>query len=258
MTRKVIEVADGVLVATSRRYLTNTTFVLAAGAGIVVDPAWDADELAAVAGVLQDRGGSIAAGLSTHVHEDHVMWHPTLGNVPRWASPWATEQWEHHREERLAPLVGDLPESLLPYVGRLTPLGLERRPAATRVPWVARELLLHEHDAHAPCHLAVEIPDCRVLLAGDMLSDVELPMPEEAETNLTGYLEGLDRLAQVVSRTTMLVPGHGTPTDKPLARLDADRRYLDDLLSGRASSDPRIALPDMGELHATNLRRARH
>jgi hypothetical protein len=96
-----------------------------------------------------------------------------------------------------------------------------------------------------------------VLLAGDMLSDAELPMPDDGNLTLEPYLAGLDTLAPVVARVSLLVPGHGTPTRDPMARLDADRRYLDALISGRATDDVRIGYPDMAELHEANLRRAR-
>ena len=55
----------------------------------------------------------------------------------------------------------------------------------------------------------------------------------------------------------LLIPGHGTPTTDPIARFDADRRYLDDLLAGRVSGDPRIDDPENAGLHAQNLAKAR-
>ena len=177
--------------------------------------------------------------------------------MPRWATPWTVAQWRERRDELIAPLRGDLPDDLLAYAGYLTPVPTRPRPEAYPLPWAGREVLLHEHDAHAPAHVAAEIVDVGVLLAGDMLSDVELPMPDDDETDLVSYLEGLDRLAPVVRRCRWLVPGHGTPTDSPIGRLDADRRYLDDLLAGRETDDPRRGLPDMAELHEANVRRAR-
>jgi hypothetical protein len=55
----------------------------------------------------------------------------------------------------------------------------------------------------------------------------------------------------------LVVPGHGTPSRRPIERLDADLRYLDDLLSGRISDDPRIGDPENAALHAANQARAR-
>jgi glyoxylase-like metal-dependent hydrolase (beta-lactamase superfamily II) len=261
-----------VWVATSRRYATTTTVVVGRdGGALVVDPAWDADELAGIAAGLRSLELTCAAGLATHVHYDHVLWHPDLGQPPRHASPWTAWAAHHRRAEVLAPLVGDLPDELLELAARLLPVpggrepsavpdpargGASTLPPAYELPWAGHEVLLHEHDAHAPAHLAVEVADLGVLLAGDMLSDVELPMPDGDNPDLAAYLQGLDRLAEVANRCDLLVPGHGSPTSDPLSRVDADRRYLDDLLTRGDSDDPRRWLPEMADLHAANVRRA--
>ncbi len=258
-TKRLVELADGVYVATSRRYATCSTVLLDhAGGALVVDPAWDPDELAAIPADLATLGVRAVAGLATHIHYDHVMWHPDLGDVPRWASPWTARAAADRREGVLAGLDADFPPELVAVAARLTALPDPRwLPPTYAVPWAGPELLCHQHDAHAPAHLAVEVVAAGVLLAGDMLSDIELPMPDDADTSLQPYLAGLDTLAPVVARVGLLVPGHGSPTRDPMARLDADRRYLDALLAGRPVDDERIGDPDMAELHAANLRRAK-
>jgi glyoxylase-like metal-dependent hydrolase (beta-lactamase superfamily II) len=103
------------------------------------------------------------------------------------------------------------------------------------------------------------LPGPGVLLVGDMLSDVELPLPFDAfsaGSDVATYLEGLDRLAPYVARAAVLVPGHGSPTTSPLSRLDVDRRYLDAVLTGRQVDDPRLANPDMAAAHALITRLA--
>lgn len=273
MTRPATEVASGVLVMTSRREATTSTVIAARGEGLVVDPAWDPDELEGVAGVLQAAGVRCAAGVATHEHYDHVLWHPSLPRVAHWATPWTVTRWLHHREELLGPLVGDLPESLLAEAGRVDAVPEAPRPAERvprqpyprdaalpdpyPLPWRGREIILHEHDAHVRGHLALEIVDADVLIAGDMLSDIELPYPDEHDADLVPYLVGLDRLSDVVRRCRVLIPGHGSPTLDPLARLDADRRYLDAVLAGREPNDPRLANPGMAQIHARNVEQAR-
>jgi glyoxylase-like metal-dependent hydrolase (beta-lactamase superfamily II) len=257
-TGRLVELVDGVHVATSRQYSTLSTVVLdGAGGALVVDPAWDPDELAAIPADLAALGVSAVAGLATHVHYDHVLWHPDLGEVPRWSSPWTAAAVGGTREAMVAGLGADFPADLLGLAGRLTALpDPHRSPPTYAVPWLGPELVCHQHDAHAQAHLAVELVASRVLLAGDMLSDAELPMPDDDDTGLEPYLAGLDTLAPVVARASWLVPGHGSPTSEPMSRLDADRRYLDGLLAGRPVDDARVDNPDMAQLHAANLRRA--
>lgn len=250
MTRAAVEVAPGVHVMTSRRYATTSTAVITDGQALVVDPCWDVDELAGVSAFISAAGARCAAGLATHLHYDHVLWHPDLGDVPRWSSAWAAAQWQSARSALVQPLIGDIPDDLVALAGNVTELPPDG------LPWSGREIALHAHDAHARGHLAVEIVDGHVLLAGDMLSDIELPYPDADEPDLASYLDGLDRLTEVVRRSRVLVPGHGTPTYTPMERLDADRCYLDDVLSGRPVDDPRLADPEMQRIHARTMEQA--
>lgn len=271
--RSSVEVAPGVVVMTSRRYATTSTLIVGDGQALVVDPAWDADELASVANVVAAEGATCTLAFATHEHYDHVLWHPALPDVPRWATPWTVDRLDSHRDDVLAPLIGDLSPELIDIAGRLSSYpGAPRSardvpavpyprkaqlPAPTPLPWTAREIVVHEHDAHARGHVALEVPDAGVLVAGDMLSDVEIPLPDLADPDLTAYLVGLDRIAEVVRRCRILIPGHGTPTTRPMERLDADRRYLDALISGKQVSDARIVDEFMAEMHEENVRRAR-
>lgn len=256
----VVEVAPGVLVTTSSLYVTTSTIVTHAGCALLVDPGWVPSELRRLAAVLAGHSLTVAAGWSTHAHHDHLLWHPSFGAAPRWATPTAAGLATEHRDELVEQLGPGWPDELVELMGRVQPL------ESPEIPWPdprAPEALIAEHDGHSPGHGAVWLPGPRVLLAGDMLSDVELPLPQDppdsdryggdVDSRLGAYLDGLDRLAPYVRRAAVLVPGHGHVTDRPIDRLDADRRYLDDLLSGRAVDDPRLALPDMTEAHRSNL-----
>lgn len=159
-------------------------------------------------------GYRVRAGIATHAHHDHLLWHPLFGEAPRWASRRTVELADDHRVELLDALGQQWPPRLAPVFARLTPVADDG--------WVpfGRELHLIVHDGHAPGHAAVWVSDADVLLAGDMLSDVELPMPLDPD-DLPAYLAGLDVLAPFVARARLLVPGHGRPTATPIERLDA-------------------------------------
>lgn len=249
---RLVEVVTGsVWVARSRRYDTTSTVILDGhGGALVIDPAWDADELAAIPADLAALGVRAVAGLATHQHYDHVLWHPDLGDVPRWSTPGTVRETVENRERVVQPLIGDIPDDLVELAARLTPIEGEL------LEWSGPTARIHVHHAHAPHHLALELPELGVLVAGDMLSDVEIPMPDDRDTDLVTYRAGLESLADVVRRSHVLVPGHGSVSHDPASRLEADLRYLDDVEGRGASDDERIALPGMTGLHEQNLERA--
>ncbi len=245
MRRKVAQVAPGVLVTHSRRDKTASTILVSGSQVVLVDPAWEPDELDALAEFVTGSGLTVVAGFATHAHQDHVLWHPDFGAVPRWASTRAAETAREHRAELLELLGPEWPERLAPLVGLVEPL------VAEHIPWPGATAQLVVHDGHSTGHAAVWLADSGVLLAGDMLSDVELPLA--TETGFAAYDLGLQTLLPFVAKAAMLVPGHGKPTDDAMARWVADRHYLDDIRAGRDVTDERLATPDMQQAHAANL-----
>ena len=66
------------------------------------------------------------------------------------------------------------------------------------IPWDGPEARLIVHDGHAPGHGAVFLPDSGVLVAGDMCSDIEIPLLDTDGTDPLGdYRTGVERLASV-------------------------------------------------------------
>lgn len=249
--RRLGEIASGVFIATAGAYSTISTALLdGCGGAVLVDPAWFPDELAALGHDLTELGVTCIAGVATHEHYDHVLWHPDLGTPPRWASVTTVARLAYHRSEIVAPAGEFLTTDLLNLAGRLDAL------TADILPWQGPETNVIRHDAHAPGHLALFQPAGGVLLVGDMLSDIELPMPADDDATLETYLTGLEVLRPYIAAARWLIPGHGTPSNRPTARLAADQTYLDDLLTRGDSDDPRVYAPGMPELHAANQQRA--
>lgn len=249
----LVEVAEGVLVATSRRMATTSTLAVHDGCALLVDPAWEPDELVQLAVEIAARGVRVTAGIATHPHHDHLLWHPDYGDVPRWAAPRAVAVAREDRDRLLADLDPGYPEPVLAAFGRVRELPGATVPDPFGAPGRGDPWEVVVHDGHAPGHLALWAPERGVLVAGDMLSDVELPLPFDPD-DLDAYLAGLDVLGPYVARADVLIPGHGSPTRRPAERLDADRRYLDAVLSGRDPDDPRRANPGMAAEHEHLLR----
>ena len=101
-------------------------------------------------------------------------------------------------------------------------------------------LELHPADGHTADGMAVWVPWARVLVAGDYLSPVEIPMISPGGS-VAAYLATLDRLEPLVEQADHVVPGHGGPIDgtRALAILREDRAYLEALRArrGRGAAD---------------------
>ena len=77
--------------------------------------------------------------------------------------------------------------------------------------------------------MAIWAPWARVLVCGDYLSPVEIPMLS-ATGSRDAYLATLERLRPLVEQAEWVVPGHGAPIEgaRAPAILDEDVRYLTD------------------------------
>jgi hydroxyacylglutathione hydrolase len=247
--RRLTEVAQGVLVATSEFELTTTT-VVADGAGgcLLIDPGVTLTELTRLAADLHELRLRPTAAWSTHPHWDHVLWSRDLGDPPRYATPAAVAVAKARQDEIAAEAQRSAPGHRLSLLGRLTPLD------AAAIPWDGPEALLIVHDGHAPGHGAVFLPGTGVLVAGDMCSDVEIPLLDLAAPDPLGdYRTGLEWLATVTG-VRLVIPGHGHTGDAGefRRRLADDATYLDTLTLGRQSRDPRLGWGGPGWLQAVH------
>jgi hydroxyacylglutathione hydrolase len=254
--RRLRELAPGVLVATSSFALSNTVVVAAGDGGcLVIDPGVSVAELAGLAADLAESGLQVRVGFATHPHWDHVLWSRDLGDAPRFAASRAVAILEAERDGMLAQLGESAPGHDTDLVGRVTAL-----PDATReIPWTGPAAQLIVHDGHAPGHAAVFLSDTGVLVAGDMLSDTEIPLLDTAEHDPLGdYQAGMARLGAVTG-VRWLVPGHGTITDADgmRRRLKADQHYLDLLQAGQPFDDPRCTKDWMRQAHHDQFRHVR-
>ena len=240
------QVAEGVLVHQSEFCQSNAVVVQGRAGVLLVDPGVLGCEMAALADDLSDSGQPVVAGFSTHPHWDHLLWPTGLGAVPRYGTARCAAaagdqrsdaQWKARIAQFIPPdIAGQVPLDLL---GLITGLPAEM----AHIPWDGPEVRLIEHQAHAPGHAALLIGDRGVLIAGDMLSDVLIPMLDLNGTAdpIEDYLAALRLLEDVAGDVDVLVPGHGSTggADQVRARIDQDRAYVDSVRDGHVPSDPR-------------------
>jgi glyoxylase-like metal-dependent hydrolase (beta-lactamase superfamily II) len=238
------QVAEGVLIHESEFCQSNAVVVHGRAGVLLIDPGVLGHEMACLANDLSDAGQTVVAGFSTHPHWDHLLWQASFGAAPRYG----TARCAATARDRLPDLgakariaaqlippdiAGQVPLDLL---GLITGLPAE----TAQIPWNGPQVRIIEHQAHAPGHAALLIGDRGVLIAGDLLSDVLIPI-----LNLNGtadpiedYLAGLRLLEGVAGDVDVLVPGHGSTggADQVHARIDQDLAYVQALRDVRDSA----------------------
>ncbi len=241
------QVAEGVLVHQSELLRNNAVAVQGRAGVLLIDPGIQGSEMACLANDLRDLGQPVVAGFSTHPDWDHVLWHAELGGAPRYGTARcaahmrdlrSTADWKARVAEGLPPEIAD--DVPLDLFGLITAL-----PAGTtQVPWDGPRVRVIEHQGHAPGHAALVVEESGVLVAGDMLSDVLVPMldVDGSAEPIEDYLAALRLFEGVAAEVDVLVPGHGSVggADQLRARIEQDRAYVHALRDARVPSDPRI------------------
>ncbi len=242
------QVAEGVLVHQSELLQNNTVVVQGRAGVLLVDAGITGDEMACLANDLSELGQPVVAGFATHPDWDHVLWHAEFGEAPRYGTARcaadlrdlrSNADWKTRVAQGLPPEIAE--ETPLDLFGLITGL-----PAGTaQVPWDGPQVGIIEHPAHSPGHAALLIEERGVLVAGDMLSDLFVPMLDDWNgTNdpVEDYLIGLRLLEGVAADVDVVVPGHGSVggAGQVRARIDLDRAYVQALRDGGGGDDPRI------------------
>jgi glyoxylase-like metal-dependent hydrolase (beta-lactamase superfamily II) len=259
------QAAEGVLIHESV-FCQSNAVVVQGGAGVLlIDAGVHEEEMACLVSDLSDLGHAVVAGFSTHPHWDHMLWHAGLGAAPRYS----TARCAATARDRLSGGIDarrfGIPEEVsLDLLGQITGLSAE----TARIPWDGPGIRIIEHQGHAPGHAALWIEERGVLVAGDMLSDVLIPMLDLNSTAdpIEDYLTALRLLENVASDVDVVVPGHGSVgrADQVQARIDQDRAYVHGLRDGQNPGDPRVgssAKPGwewVSNVHAGQLERLAH
>jgi glyoxylase-like metal-dependent hydrolase (beta-lactamase superfamily II) len=136
--------------------------------------------------------------------------------------------------------------------------GAQQLPVPGHIGIGEHELELHPADGHTADGMAVWVPWARVLVCGDYLSPVEIPMLSEGGS-ASAYLATLRRLEAFVEQADHVVPGHGGPIDatRAAAILREDRTYVEALMADPAAAKLPLARRSTVQrgIHARNVER---
>jgi hydroxyacylglutathione hydrolase len=226
------DLGGGLHVRQSRVFRMNSAVLLDREHAVLVDPGVLPSEQDDLSAAVRAAGARAVSLVFTHAHWDHVLGRPgwpqatTVGHVRLAAelerdaaailgeanacAARHAEAWSHGFEPFTPDLVVDHERALA--------LG----------PW---QSILREAPGHCDSQITVHLPDRGLLIAGDLLSDLEIPWLDREPA---AYRRTLERLAALVTGGAVetLVPGHGAVAHGAEAALDRVRRdlgYLDAL-----------------------------
>jgi len=247
-----------VVVATSRAYQTTCTLVRNGGEAFCIDSPIFPDELEIVPALAEQAGFTVVGLLATHGDWDHLL--------GRYSFPEAPLGCAETTAGRLVAEPGNAQRKLREfddefYVERPKPLSLpsaQRLPVPGKVEVGDRELELQPADGHTEDGMAIWVPWARVLVCGDYLSPIEIPMLS-IMGSAGAYLATLSRLEPLVEQADHVVPGHGAPIDgrRAAAILREDRAYLEALLADGEAAKLPLARRSAAQkaIHAENVQR---
>lgn len=254
-----MSVHEDAIVVTSLLWQTTATALRADGEAMLIDSPYFPDELELLPTVLAQAGFEPAALLATHADFDHLL--------GRLAFPGLSLGVAESTMLRIRAEPGAAQRALREadadhYVERARPLGLgqvQSLPVPGKLDLgSSEEVELHATGGHTADGMAVFAPWLGVLVCGDYLSAVEIPMISRGGS-LADYGGTLAALAPVVDRAETVVPGHGPPSGREAALrlLDEDLEYLDALERGeeRPGLPPGRDSSRQRAVHAENLER---
>jgi glyoxylase-like metal-dependent hydrolase (beta-lactamase superfamily II) len=251
---RVVGLHPGVLVATSRVFQTACTVVRDGEECFVVDSPVLPDELDMLPALLEQAAFPFSGLLATHADWDHLL--------GRLAFPEAALGVAETTAARLTAEPGDAARRLRAfddelYLERAAPLSLgqvQALPVPGKLDVGAQTIELHPTEGHVADGMALWLDWARVLVAGDFLSPVEIPMISRGGSR-SAYLATLERLRPLVEQADHVVAGHGGAIDgvRALAILNEDVAYLEGLPDAKLPIARRSA--EQKRIHGENLER---
>ena len=255
---RALGVHRDVVVVVSAFWQTACTAVRSGEEGFVIDSPVLPEELEALPGLLQEAGFPASGLLATHGDWDHLLGRLAFPDAALGCAESTAARLAGRPGEAARGLRGFDEEHYVERPGTLGLAGVQALPVPGKLSVGAEhELELHPASGHTADGMAIWIPWAQVLVCGDYLSPVEIPMISPGGT-FEAYLDTLERLAPLVERAEMVVPGHGAPQPRESAAriLEEDLDYLRALgeRGEAAELPPGRRTAEQRRIHARNAR----
>ncbi|MGO9754059.1 MAG: MBL fold metallo-hydrolase [Solirubrobacteraceae bacterium] len=255
---RALAVHEDLIVVVSGIWQTTCTIVRSGGEGFLIDSPILPEELSALPDLLEQTEFPLTGLLCTHADWDHLLGRLAFPQAALGAgeSSWQRLAAEPELAQRELRAFDDTH-----YVSR-SPLQLadvQSLPVPGRLSiGDSHELELHPTPGHTSDGTAFFVSWLQVLICGDYISPVEIPMIEPSGSG-EAYVNTLARLSPLVDASQTIVPGHGTPLThlEAYALLREDLSYVEALMAYGADAP----LPESRNtaaqrvIHAANVER---
>ncbi len=251
---RVVGLHRDVLVATSRVWQTTCTIVRNGEECFVVDSPVFPDELEILPSILEHAGFPFTGLLATHADWDHLLGRLAFGSASLGAAETTAARLTAEPGAAARELRAFDDEHYLDRDGPLSLGQVQALPVPGHLDIGADEIELHPADGHTADGMALWLGWARILIAGDYLSPVEIPMIS-AGGSRAGYIATLRRLEALVDDAAYVVPGHGGVMEgaRAAAILREDLNYLAKLPDAELPLARRS--PAQRAIHAENVKR---
>jgi glyoxylase-like metal-dependent hydrolase (beta-lactamase superfamily II) len=216
------------------------------------------EEIETLPGLCEQAGFPIVGLVATHADWDHLLGRLAFPDAPlalaeTSAARLTGEPGEAARELRKFDASWYLQRSVT-----LSLPGAEALPVPGILEVGEREIELHPTEGHTSDGMALFARWCGVLIVGDYISPVEIPMISPGG-GIAAYRATLHRLRELVGEAEWVVPGHGGELDpiRADAILGEDLAYLDSLEQLGSKAELPLARRDSEQrrIHAENVER---
>jgi hydroxyacylglutathione hydrolase len=210
----IIYQKKNVTIFQSKLYHTTSVVIETKDAVILTDPTWLPEEIEEIRQfVTQKKGDKELFIIFTHSDWDHIIGYGAFPDAEIIASEafdsneHKTEKMEQihqfHRKKEFEPSYS----VSYPYVDNL----ITENGQTIDIGEVT--LTFYKAPGHTPDGLFTVIEPNGIFLAGDYLSDTEYPFIYDS---FSGYMETMKKAKQIIEQKsiTLLVPGHGNPTEE--------------------------------------------
>lgn len=225
MSPRFVEVADGVHVLRHPALDINVTLIVGTGSALLVDTLSTLAQAQQLKEAVQAITPHPWQVINTHYHFDHCFGNAVLATHP---------PCRIYAHEMTAGLLRDQPDDLRrrahdEMLHEDAPLAAElaRTPLLPPTDTVhsqavldvggRRVVLRHPGRGHTAGDLVVHIPDVDVLVAGDLIEEGGPPAFEDSFP--LQWPESVAELIRLISPSTVVVPGHGSPVDAEFVRV---------------------------------------